>query len=1124
MSAAQTEQPGGHSQATTVAAALRLQLLHTPRLLIAAGTVHALERKDAALLAMLAVEGSVPRAKAAALLWPEVDDERARSNLRQRIFRLRRLAARDLVCAGNSLSLAAAVEHDLDALGPRLIDDPDAAAGELLGEIDYGDCAELHDWVQIAREQWRTARRNALAEIAAGLEAQGRIAPALAYAQRLAADDPTLEHAHRRVMRLHYLRGDRAAALAAYERCRQMLREQVGAQPGRETLDLARLIEASGALPQAPPAAPPVAILRPPRLVGREREWQALEHARDHLRVAITSGEPGVGKTRLLTDFAAANGNALVAGSRPGDARVPYSVLASLLRALLRRYGAPGDDWVAAELAHLVPELGRSAGKFEPLRLQMAVARAIEQWHEAGLRLLVVDDLHFADDATLEMLPALATATEARVVWLLGVRANETPAALGSWIAQQDDGKLAQLRLGALDETAVREFVESLALPGVDASALAPALARHTGGNPLFMLETLNALLAQGEGALRCAARLPAPANVGELIERRLLQLSPKALKLARIAAIAGQDFSAELAARVLHEHALDLADAWRELEAAQIIRASAFAHDLILEATLRSVPHQIGQLMHREIAVFLEAAGAPAARVAPHWHEAQEFSRAGRAFVAAAREARRVSQRAQEVEQWQRADECFGRASEHDPAFAARRESVESLIMIGGVQRAAAVVDALLRDARTDEQRVAALTAQAHLRLISAEREAGVAAARAAYDLACGFDAWAPKFEAARLLAIGLSQQERAAEALPLIEPLRDLIERDGTGEQRCRFWSDYAYVLNSARRLRQTADALTQAIAQARALGDCGEMATLTSNLALVHGNLGHVEAALGEALRARALRAQLGEMSGPTGAAIDMYIGMFGAMLGQYRDALGSLDAAIDVFTRDRQTLWIAVARNHKASVLLDLGQVTRAQQALDYEIPALESVHARRCMLQGRIARLLGRSGAAEARDAWTALGAQADTYQQMLVQLDASSTLAADAALAQCDQVRQRAEALEYEGVAMKARLLAARYASRSGEKSASAAEMKRLVPRIEATRPADMYLAEAWWLARAVFDANGEPEPAAEALKHAFDWMHRTALPNVPDEFRDSFLNRNPVNRAIRTTIGRRVA
>ena len=87
-----------------------LQLVGEPRLLHADGTSGALEPKDALLLAYLALEGPTPRRVLAALLWPDVDVERARANLRQRLFRLRRALGRDLLEVGEVAALCADLE------------------------------------------------------------------------------------------------------------------------------------------------------------------------------------------------------------------------------------------------------------------------------------------------------------------------------------------------------------------------------------------------------------------------------------------------------------------------------------------------------------------------------------------------------------------------------------------------------------------------------------------------------------------------------------------------------------------------------------------------------------------------------------------------------------------------------------------------------------------------------------------------------------------------------------------------------------------------------------------------------------------------------------------------------
>jgi DNA-binding SARP family transcriptional activator len=325
---------------------VRLFLLGTPRLELGDGTPVPLERLLAALLAMLAVDGPMPRGSAASLLWPDADDKGARNNLRQRLFRLRQAARLDVVQPDDTLALATGVEHDLSNLALRLREDADAASGELLGSLRFDEFEALADWVAIAREQWAAARRNALAEIASALESEGRLALALRYAERLVADAPLLEHAHRRVMRLHYLRGDRAAALTAFERCRHVLGSELGAEPGHETLELARSIKASAA-PVRAPVARPVTVLRPPRLVGREHEWGVIERAWQQRRACLVVGEPGIGKTRLASDWSAAVDGTSLVGARPGDGRVTHAMLARVLRGLIERWGAPKAAWVS---------------------------------------------------------------------------------------------------------------------------------------------------------------------------------------------------------------------------------------------------------------------------------------------------------------------------------------------------------------------------------------------------------------------------------------------------------------------------------------------------------------------------------------------------------------------------------------------------------------------------------------------------------------------------------------------------------------------------------------------------------------------------------------------------------
>jgi hypothetical protein len=151
-------------------------------------------------------------------------------------------------------------------------------------------------------------------------------------------------------------------------------------------------------------------------------------------------------------------------------------------------------------------------------------------------------------------------------------------------------------------------------------------LHQRTGGNPLFVLETLKQAWVEGQlrgdsaATGRTALDLPRPVSVTRLIERRVAQLSAGALALARVAAIAGVDFAVPLAEHVLQVPAMRLADAITELEAAQVLRGNQFAHDLVADAVHGGVPTTVAQHTHAQVAHWLQTHGGEPARVAGHW------------------------------------------------------------------------------------------------------------------------------------------------------------------------------------------------------------------------------------------------------------------------------------------------------------------------------------------------------------------------------------------------------------------------------------------------------------------------------------------------------------------------
>ncbi len=1103
-----------------------LCLLGAPCLRIGSRRV-ALSPKDAALLCLAACAGPLRSERVAALLWPQATARQADTSLRQRLYRLRRDSGSTLVTQGAMLALAPGLQMDLPATLERIAQDEHAGTEELLGDLDYAELPEFAQWLAAERQRWREQRDAVLAAAAARCEGEGAIAKGLAYTQRLIDAEPLAEHAQRRLMRLHYLRGDRAAAIAAFERFEQRLKDELGTRPSAETVELLATIERGGASLPVRRAVAPASLLRPPRLVGRERELRALGAAWAAGRAFLLVGEAGIGKTRLVADFCAAEPGTVVIKARPGDAGVACAVMARLLRAVLQAFSVALSPTRTQELALLLPELGTPvpwSGPAQRLLLQRAIDATLRDATALGLRAVVVDDLHFADDASLDLLQALIE-SDALVSLRWGLAQRPADAGQGATqlrTALEEAQRIEAVTLAPLDVAQLAELVESLGLPELDPARLAPALLRHSGGNPLFALETLRDLVLSGD-ALEAGGKLPQPRSVSALVERRLAQLSAAALKLARVAALAGANFNAELAAVVLEAHPLDIAEPWRELEAAQVIRDGGFAHDLIFEATLASVPAPIAALLHQRIAEHLDARGAAPAAVAPHWAGAGRWLQAGQAYAAAARRAQAASQRTHEIDYWDQCAQAFDRAGEAAQAFEARCDGVPACIIVRGVEPAHVVIDHLLADARTPEQRVAALNARALAALMTADHARGIAAAVEAATLARDFESPWPAFAAARLHAVGLAQSGRAAEGLAIIEPYRALIEAGGTAEQRGGFWADYAYVLNTLRRLRETAFALEQSIAIAQTQGDLAELAMQTSNLATVKGNLGHLDEALTLAHRALSVKTELGEIDGPEGGVIRAYAGLYCGMVGRYREALEHLDAACECLLRDRQLTLYAVACNHKAQFLIDLGQFARARQTLDYEAPPVEAVRARGAHIAARIDRALGQAAPERLQFALDALDRANDPHVRMHVMLEATDSDDPAFAMQRCDDVLRLARQLEFDGVAMKARLLHAHAQSRAGQTAAAAVAMREVVGEMARVPPVDLYRGEAWWRAAQVFDAAGDSAQALMALARGTEWVRSVALPNVPEVFRDSFLQRNATNSALLAAADRRL-
>lgn len=871
-----------------VAGSLKVSLLAAPRLERADGGVSRLAPKDAALLALLALDGATARSQAAALLWPLVDADTARSNLRQRLFRLRRSAGVELVTPGELLQLTPAARHDLGDPSERLAADPYAVAGELLGGLQFDAEEALAEWLARARQRWAQQRADALARLADASEARDEIAAALRLAERLAAEEPLQEHAARRLMRLHYRRGDRSAAVAAYERLKDALDRVLGETPSEETRRLAALIDAGdSALPVASPP-PPVSILRPPRLVGREEQVSRIGLAWHEHRPVLVRAEAGMGKSRLLEAVGAGLSRAVCLRARPADRACTHGLLARWVAACLPdptdRASLPG--WVTAELARLQPGWGEASPlPVQPLRLRQALTGAIAQAErgpgsaqtgaQTGALTVLLDDLQDADAESLLILGGLATDDSLPVHWIFASRPDARTDAWWCALCAGSGIDALTLDLPPLTRRDTECLLVSLSIPGLDAPAWAARLWQACAGRPLFMLEALLAALRAESGAEPGAAwradrPLPIPASLLELLRQRLSALDAQTLKLARVAAIAGPHFRLDLAAKVLEQHPMDLATPWRCLEEAHIVVDGQFVHDTLAEAVVHDLPTPVAAWLHLALARHGPALGLTLPQVAAHCAQGGDAAQAARLYFEAGTLASEAGRVDESLDCMQRAADCARDAGERALTFDALRwRSVE--LLIGRAGEAPQRSFELLCEAAADDfERGEALRMQTLAWVAHADYPKAIGCARRAvahFEAARHPDAATARLFALNTLSVALARSAQCKQALAVSDAVASGIAALGDVPPNLLFGhqAERANVLLACDRRLEALTLVEQGLPRARAMGDVRSENSLLRIGVQALLPTGRSVEALRWAAQAKALHQRLGAVQG-------------------------------------------------------------------------------------------------------------------------------------------------------------------------------------------------------------------------------------------------------------------
>ncbi len=614
--------------------------------------------KVRALLSRLVLSGErpVPADRVVRAVWGETPPRTAEHAVQVHVSKLRALVRG----AGADLPLAATgVGYQLAGSGLRV------DAVEFERELADGRAAllggDLHSAarsLEQARTRWRgtpypdladdlvvdpdTAaerarlsilRLDADEEWAETCFALGRHQELVPMLEAAIAEEPLRERRYQQLMVALYGAGRTAEALEVYQRARATLVEQLGIEPGPLLRDAEQAVlnhdpsQFPGPAERTGVAALPRPTHGTGRFVGRLSEWSHLSGlvaaaGTGSGRVVMIGGPPGIGKTRLVTEAAAATGPFSVArGACPeGGSAPPLWPIVEALRDLgpsaFPDEGFGLDDDILAPLRETVEgRLSPSAAsaalpddEHAAFRLHDAVAELLTTIAKQRPLVLVLDDLHAADAATMGVVNRLAQRIGTERIVVLATH-RDTPADHTDAFAA-GSGSLARhtsvehLTLGPLDAEEVANYVTAA---GLDAARLTAALLQRTDGSPLLLTEIVG-LLVTRDGDLAALSEIPD--GLSAVLDARLADLGPARPVIER-AAVIGPRFNIDTLARVADVGSDLLLDALTAAARLGLIDdlggAHRFRHVLIAEAAAAGVAESERARLHLRIAEVLE-------------------------------------------------------------------------------------------------------------------------------------------------------------------------------------------------------------------------------------------------------------------------------------------------------------------------------------------------------------------------------------------------------------------------------------------------------------------------------------------------------------------------------------
>ncbi|MPZ15383.1 MAG: AAA family ATPase [Chloroflexi bacterium] len=598
-------------------------------------------------------------------LWPDFDADGATNNLHKTLHVARRALEPDLAPSrpssylhleGDLVVLRSSGSLEIDAESFESAIDAartskDASAYEAALALYGGDLLpedRYEDWAAGRREELAAELLDALVALAQLDERKGNIEEAIAALRRVVVREPVHEPAHRSLMRLHALAGQRHHAMREYQQLREVLRREVDAEPEEDTELLYREIRTGTLRPSERAEADAVSgwipakrtEVLPEPLFGRDDEMELLEDLLDglfsgHGQLVLLAGEAGVGKSRLQREIGnrvrRRGGMDLMGAGYEQEGRLPYGPFVEAFETLTERVPLetlrPMIGEGAAEVAHLVLGLGIAPIAPTPStaqdrrRLFAAVAGFLGSLSERAPLLLALDDLHAADEVSLQLLHYVARNLSSRPILILAAYRSEEAvhgAPLGQLLAALDREGLAEhMQLDRIGRQESDLLIDSLLGGEPIERDVYQAVFELAAGNPLFTKEAIRSLreadvleLSGGRWKLRGSA-LALPGTVVSLISTRIERLGSAERAVLNVAAVNGREVPYALLRAVGDVPEGQLLDALDVCLERRVIEETSggyrFSHPLQRAALYERLSNARRTYLHGRVAAALE-------------------------------------------------------------------------------------------------------------------------------------------------------------------------------------------------------------------------------------------------------------------------------------------------------------------------------------------------------------------------------------------------------------------------------------------------------------------------------------------------------------------------------------